>query len=175
MRLLVVFVAATVVACSAPRSRPAVEPSAPSVPPQAPIEHADERGDVPKDAVVAPAAPQTPAPWLGAREVASNGGTYLVRWRSEPGEIPRGPLFAIDAWVFDARAPDAPLADVELVVDAAMPEHLHGMNRVPTIARSGQGFRVEGMKLHMPGNWELYFDVARGPIVERAQERFELE
>lgn len=175
MRLLVVFVAATVVACSAPRSEPAVEPSAPSVPARAPVEHVGERRDGSKHAEVAPAAPEAPAPWLGAREVASNGGTYLVRWRSEPAEIPRGPLFAIEAWVFEARAPDAPLPDVELVVDAAMPEHLHGMNRVPTIARSGAGFRVEGMKLHMPGNWELYFDVARGPIVERAQERFELE
>lgn len=163
MRTLVPWLAAIAAACS---TRTQMPPSAP---------RGDAAARAADRAPTVERAEPTPAPWLGAREVASNGGTYLVRWRSEPTELPRGPLFAIDAWVFDARAPDAPLADVELVVDAAMPEHLHGMNRVPTIARSGQGFRVEGMKLHMPGNWELYFDVVRGPIVERAQERFELE
>jgi hypothetical protein len=50
------------------------------------------------------------------------------------------------------------------------------MNRVPRIEKIGEGtFRVDGLFFHMPGKWELYFDVARGPLVERAQVAVEVE
>jgi len=44
------------------------------------------------------------------------------------------------------------------------------MNRVPAVVRVAEGsFAVEGMLLHVPGIWELYLDVAREGISERAQ------
>ena len=45
------------------------------------------------------------------------------------------------------------------------------MNRVPRIEKIGDGtFRVDGLFFHMPGKWR-YFDVARGPLVERRRWR----
>ena len=78
--------------------------------------------------------------------------------------------------MFAPGSPDAPRGDIELSVDAAMPEHGHGMNRVPSVAALGDGrFRAEGLLFHMPGRWEIYFDVTRGAITERAQADVELE
>jgi hypothetical protein len=71
--------------------------------------------------------------------------------------------------VFAPGSPDTPRGDVELSVDAAMPEHGHGMNRVPRIEAGDGHFRAEGLLFHMPGKWELYFDVTQGAVTERAQ------
>ena len=116
------------------------------------------------------------APWADARELASNGGGYLVRVRPSLEPIPENEAFALTVWVFDPRRPTEPLADVTLAADAGMPEHGHGMNRVPAVARRDDGgFEVSGMLFHMGGSWELYLDVTRGAITERTQTRVELE
>ena len=45
-------------------------------------------------------------------------------------------------------------------VDADMPAHGHGINTTPEFERLENGnYRIDGMKLHMPGAWELYFDL----------------
>ncbi len=47
-----------------------------------------------------------------------------------------------------------------LKVDAHMPEHRHGMNYAPSVAKLGPGrWRAEGLMLHMPGNWEFVFEL----------------
>lgn len=52
--------------------------------------------------------------------------------------------------------------------DAVMPEHRHGMNYRPTRVETAPGrWRSEGWLFHMPGRWELRFDVERGDRVER--------
>jgi hypothetical protein len=84
-------------------------------------------------------------------------------------------VYALDVWVFDAHDATRPLTDVALAVDASMPEHQHGMTRRPIVKRTENGgFRVEGLLFHMPGRWELYFDVTRAAITERAQVTMEL-
>jgi hypothetical protein len=126
--------------------------------------------------LVARAEPAQQAPWAGAREIASNGDGYLLRVRASVEPLPENELFALSVWVFDPDEPDAPLADVSLAADAGMPEHGHGMNRVPEVTRREDGgFEVTGMLFHMGGSWELYLDVTRGAITERAQSRVELE
>jgi hypothetical protein len=63
-----------------------------------------------------------------------------------------------------------------LTVDAAMPHHGHGMNVRPKVRREADGsYLVTGMLFHMPGRWELMFDVTRGGLLERAQTTVELE
>jgi hypothetical protein len=105
----------------------------------------------------------------------SNAGAYRVIYRSSPDPIPRGEEFALEVWVFGAHAADHPLTDVALTVDAGMPEHQHGMNRRPVIrSLDGGKFEVQGLLFHMPGRWELYFDVTRGAVTERAQVSLEL-
>ena len=120
--------------------------------------------------------PAQPPPWAGLATIDSNGGSFRIAWRPTPDPIPRGAPWSIDLWVFAARDPAHPLTGVRLDVDAEMPEHLHGMNRVPRIEpRPDKSFRVEGLLFHMPGRWELYFDVTSGAVTERAQVKVELE
>ena len=120
--------------------------------------------------------PQTAPPaWSQGLAITSNAGAYRVIYRSSPSPIPRGEIYALEVWVFDARDTDHPLTDVALTVDASMPEHQHGMNRRPVVrVLEGGGFRVDFLMFHMPGRWELYFDVTRGAITERAQVIVEL-
>jgi len=115
-------------------------------------------------------------PWENAERIVSNGGEYVVFLRTDPSPIPENAEFSATVWVFARLEKEKALTDVTLDVDAFMPEHGHGMNRVPEITkRDDGGFDVKGLLLHMGGKWELYFDVTRGAITERAQKRVVLE
>ncbi|MDP6540073.1 MAG: hypothetical protein QF903_07625 [Planctomycetota bacterium] len=104
-------------------------------------------------------------------ELASNDGTYFLAYTLEATTIPESEPFALEVGVFADEARKLPAAGIELAFDARMPQHGHGMRREPRVSELGEGrYRVEGILLHMPGYWELYFDVTRGPITERAQD-----
>jgi hypothetical protein len=54
-------------------------------------------------------------------------------------------------------------ADAAVLVDAEMPHHGHGMNFVPTVKRrGGDTFLGEGLLFHMPGRWQLVFELRMG-------------
>lgn len=110
-----------------------------------------------------------------ARKITSNGGRYVLEVTEPEGGFVRGKPLAFDVRV--ARADDpTKAAPVGLVVDADMPEHLHGTNRIPRIERRADGtFRVENLYLHMPGWWEVFVDVVESPWTERAQFRVDVE
>ncbi len=83
-----------------------------------------------------------------------------------------GRHFAVEA-VVCARPPAAVAA---VRVDAQMPEHRHGMNYRPRVSARGNGLYVaEGLLFHMPGRWQLLFDVERGGRTERLEAEIELE
>jgi hypothetical protein len=110
-----------------------------------------------------PSAP----PSGGKRQVDSNGGTYTVTFEPAPNPIPMNE-------VFDLRFTVAPKTGssqgLTVQVDARMPAHGHGMNRVPKLTAQPDGStKAEGMLFHMPGHWELYFDIAQAGKTERAQ------
>jgi len=62
-------------------------------------------------------------------------------------------------------------------VDAAMPHHGHGMNLAPsTRAIEGSADRIVGpMLFHMPGAWEIYFDLATQGRTIRIQDEVIVE
>ena len=100
----------------------------------------------------------------------SAGGTYFVTAVSSPSPLPLNEPFELELRVTSGDDWTRPLADVAVQVDADMPEHRHGMNTRPRITRGAQGvIRVEGMLLHMPGYWEIYVDLTRDGVTERAQ------
>jgi hypothetical protein len=102
------------------------------------------------------------------RELESAEGAWRVTWLSEPEEVPLNRPFTVLALVRDADG--APREDVDLVVDAGMPHHNHGMNRVPELVPRGGGlFEARGLLFHMPGAWTLTFDVTEDGITERAE------
>ncbi len=89
---------------------------------------------------------------------------YLMAFRTDPLRIEVGEPFALVVNVCTRRGGAAELR----AVDASMPEHRHGMNYRATIAAKGEGrFRAEGLLFHMPGRWEINFDVAAGAESER--------
>jgi hypothetical protein len=122
---------------------------------------------------VPPADPER----AGFAAAASNDGSWRVLYRPLAGAIERGAPFAIEAWVLEPAGGRA-AQGVSLAADAAMPEHEHGMNREPRVvadeAAPGR-FEVEGLLFHMAGRWELYLDVTRGALTERAQFEVMLE
>ena len=114
----------------------------------------------------APPEPAAPAPQV----VASSAGSWRVEYRARPDPIPLNEPFGLTARIFSADAPDVPRNDVELAVDAAMPQHQHGMNRRASVRRDGAGgFVASELLFHMPGEWRLYFDVTYGGLTERAE------
>lgn len=115
--------------------------------------------------------------WQAPRmEIASNGGTYYVAFSPRPADMPLNEMFSLRVEVLDAARRPLPAGEVELRVDAAMPGHGHGMVTRPQVTANADGtFTADGMLLHMPGSWELYFDVQRDGIAERAQVAVELE
>jgi len=130
------------------------------------------------------------------RRIASNAGGYTVCWGASIEPFPHNAPFSLDVSVYDAARPAAPAEMVALTVDAAMPEHGHGLVQQPVVraigpsipkeklpdhalvhgAAVGNGrFEVQEMRLHMPGRWEIYFDIGRGAVIERAQVEIPLD
>lgn len=86
----------------------------------------------------------------------------VVMFRTVPAVIELGRHFVVEAIVCATPPPQG------LRVDARMPEHRHGMNYRPTVASAGGGrYVAEGLLFHMPGHWQLVFDVERGGRTER--------
>lgn len=85
------------------------------------------------------------------------GQRYVVAWRPRPAPIRLGEFFALDIAVCARDGTSPPAA---LRVDAQMPEHRHGMNYRPSVARAGDGrYVASGLLFHMPGRWEFAFDL----------------
>jgi hypothetical protein len=96
-----------------------------------------------------------------------------IAYRLEPGTLKVGQFFTAE--VIACRSPGAG-AVREIVLDAQMPAHGHGMNYRPTVTSTGQGrFRVTGLMLHMAGTWRLTFDLVQGDIRTRLTQEVILE
>jgi len=106
---------------------------------------------------------------LGPDTRRIDSAQVLLVYRTAPTPIPTGRHFSIDFELCphgDAKAP------AEVRVDAQMPEHKHGMNYRPSVKALGQGlYRAEGLMFHMPGRWELVFELrdARAPPLRLVQ------
>ena len=89
-------------------------------------------------------------------------GHYRVAWSSamQPLTINR-----MHAWVIHVAGADGePVEGAELRVSGGMPAHDHGLPTAPRVtADLGEGnYRVDGMKFHMGGAWEVVIDIAAG-------------
>jgi hypothetical protein len=90
---------------------------------------------------------------------------YVVVYATAPAPIVLNEHFAVDVAVCARAGASAPQS---VGVDATMPEHKHGMNYRATVTDLGGGrYRAEGLLFHMPGRWELTFDVVANGAVER--------
>lgn len=116
-------------------------------------------------------------PGRGAQTLCSQAGTFGLRIESTPDPMPLNEPFdlTVEVRLGCGRASE-PAEDADLLVSGLMPEHRHGMNSEPRTRRAGPGrFQVAGALLHMPGLWELHFDITQKGVLERAQLALELE
>jgi len=146
------------------RSQGAASASAPVPPAGAVAEHS--AASEPAERALSPLEDPT------FQHLNSVGGRYVVCWRAESGTLPRNQDCALEVWVFEGTEPVPGLA---ISVRGWMPEHGHGMLRVPRTVDQGDGsYRVEGVLLHMRGRWQLAFDLLRESQADVAQCEFEL-
>ena len=90
---------------------------------------------------------------------------YEIAFSALPEPIAVGQHFALDIVVCPRDGATAPTA---LRVDAVMPEHRHGMNYRPDVVARGAGaYRADGLMFHMPGRWDIVFDLVTGSGTER--------
>ena len=95
----------------------------------------------------------------------------VVLFRTVPAAVGLGRHFDVDTVVCaEGGAPTL------THVDATMPAHRHGMNYRPTLTAKGNGrYVASGFLFHMPGLWQLHFDVARGERRARLTTELEVE
>ena len=83
-------------------------------------------------------------------------GAVQLTWQLPGTAIAVGKHSVLDVQV-------CPVDAVLRRVDVAMPEHRHCMNYRSSLQSTGGGrWRAEGLMLHMPGRWELRFEVDAG-------------
>ena len=92
-------------------------------------------------------------------------GRYTLMYRAVPAKIPMGQHFSLEMAVCaNAGAP----APESVGVDAQMPEHRHGMNYKASIKReSASRYRADGLMFHMPGRWEIIFELRAAGRTDR--------
>ena len=100
----------------------------------------------------------------GTRTTVAND-RYTVVYTTAPHPVPTDRHFIVDFAVCASGNAPAPQA---VRIDAGMPEHRHGMNYRPSVTTIRPGvYRAEGLLFHMPGRWELTFDVVAGGTTTR--------
>ena len=113
------------------------------------------------------AAQQTPSTDLKkVRTVTTSEGNFRVSYSPQPDPIPLNEHFGALITIEPLTGVNPPQ---QVIVDANMPAHGHGINTIPTLkVIDAERFSVEGLLFHMKGDWELTVDVVDGPIKERA-------
>ena len=110
------------------------------------------------------AATQCGATLPGDKRILENA-RYQVAYQTSVHPVPVGTHFVVDFAVCPRGKSAAPSA---VRVDANMPEHRHGMNyRTKVITIAPGIYRAEGLLFHMPGRWDLTFDVVTGNTTQR--------
>jgi hypothetical protein len=85
----------------------------------------------------------------------TRSGYYRISYRSELQPIV---INRIHSWIFHVETPDGtPVDGAEITITGGMPLHNHGLPTAPrmTINIDNGDYRVEGMRFHMNGDWEL--------------------
>ena len=108
----------------------------------------------------------------GDKRVLENA-RYQVAYRTAPQNVPVGTHFVVDFAVCPRGKAAAPTA---VRVDANMPDHRHGMNYRPVVTKVSPGvYHADGLLFHMPGRWDLTFDIVTGNTTQRLASTLRVE
>ncbi len=108
----------------------------------------------------------------GDKRVLENA-RYQIAYRTDPQTVPVGMHFVVDFAVCPRGKAATPTA---VRIDANMPDHRHGMNYKPVVTKTSPGvYHAEGLLFHMPGRWDLTFDVVTGNTTQRLASTLRVE
>ena len=118
-------------------------------------------------------AEHCPKDMLAAMENRLSADGTAVAYKTDPAKIAVGKPFSIEVVAcVDGAAATAP---TRIRVDAGMPMHGHGMNYPPSEKKLGPGHsKFDGMVFHMPGAWQITFDVYEGDERRRLTEKVKI-
>src|SRR3954471_16042852 len=103
-------------------------------------------------ALIAPLAVAACEPPVQGAKLES--ARYTLAYKMSEVAVSRHFTMDVGACAKSGAAPQA------LKVDAQMPEHRHGMNYRPEVKPVSPGlWHVEGLMFHMPGKWQLAFEI----------------
>ena len=109
-----------------------------------------------------------PANTLLPERVQTQQAGFAVRVAAAPRGLPQNRMQRWLLHVDDAAG--KPVTGAAIRVDGGMPEHGHGFATAPSVTELGAGdYAVDGLKFHMPGYWEIAFDIRAGTRVDRAR------
>jgi hypothetical protein len=109
---------------------------------------------------------------LGTQVRRVDSAQFELAYRLLPDPVPVGRHFAIEIVLCPKGAAALP---AELRVDATMPEHKHGMNYQPSVKALSPGqYRAEGLMFHMPGRWELVFELRGSGAPQRLTQSLQI-
>lgn len=101
-------------------------------------------------------SPEPLASWIESRD-----GHYRVLIQPEVRPLP---LNSMHAWSLQLQdAAGQPVRDAQLRLSGGMPAHNHGLPSAPEIQSMPEPgrYRVEGLRFHMPGAWELQLHIRK--------------
>jgi len=90
-----------------------------------------------------------------AKTWASDAGHFRVSFQSELQPLV---INTIHTWILHVEDSDGnAIADANITVTGGMPEHNHGLPTAPQVTATLEDgdFKVEGMRFHMRGYWEI--------------------
>lgn len=104
-----------------------------------------------------------------ASQIISRSGQYHIEFSPNVNNLPLNQYVDLDVLVKGATQQTLS-HPVRLTFDAGMRAHNHGLNVKPIITALGKGkFKIEGVLLHMPGQWFMRFNIFRGAISDYAE------
>jgi len=98
---------------------------------------------------------------------ASERGMYVVSFTSSLDPIP---INKMHEWMLHLEAANGePVDGAEISFAGGMPEHNHGLPTSPRVTENtgGGDYRLQGIRFHMKGNWQIIISIFEGPTVDR--------
>lgn len=96
---------------------------------------------------------------------SSAKGLYTLSWTTTPSPIVVGETFVVDTTLQDKAG--VAVTGAKVALDAYMPEHGHGMEGIVPLTEEVTAtaglYRTKGMRLQMPGQWELRWTLDGAP------------
>ena len=104
--------------------------------------------------------------------VSQNG--YIIKIFSEVTPIN---INVIHNWSIDIRdSKDNLIDDLIITVNGGMPLHSHGLPTSPKVVNQSStgSYKLEGIKFHMAGKWEIIMELKKDNLIDVAKVSFNI-